>query len=517
MLRRLLPLLLLVSALAVPASASANEQMLSLVQDDDLLVYRSDAVRDRALHQIKALGADGVRVTLLWEVVAENSRDTRAQKRRFARLGADDPRAYPRLNWDRYDRLARAARNLGLHVLFNVTGPGPSWAHTKPPRKYRRHARTWRPRPAAFYEFVRAVGKRFNGRFRDENDGRFPIPPVTMWSIWNEPNQGGWLTPQNVGGKAVSPALYRELWDHGHRALRRTGHGRDLILMGETAPTGVRRRTVTSAVAPKTFIRGVFCVDGAGRRRKGEGCDIFDKVGGFTPGGWAHHPYTKNISPLQVERDRNALTMANISELPALLDQIAANSKRLPERLPIASTEFGYESNPPDKRFGVPLATQALWNVLGDFVAVREPRMIANTQFLLRDVAPNRRHKKDSRNYWLTYQSGLYGRTGSVKPAATSWAFPFFGVPFGVTPGGGRTVFFWGMLRFRPNEPGDRVALQWRATDSSPSDWQTIGEPVTTTAIGVFEETREVPGAGYVRAVWIGDGPAPIALPLPIP
>ena len=68
-------------------------------------------------------------------------------------------------------------------------------------------------RPASL--FVEAVGKRYSGRYRDEDTGHSRLPRVSFWSLWNEPNQGGWLTPQFVGGKPYSPRLFRSLYIAG--------------------------------------------------------------------------------------------------------------------------------------------------------------------------------------------------------------------------------------------------------------------------------------------------------------
>ena len=104
----------LIAAAAIPGVAQANEFQASIVMDDDLLIYRDDSTRDAALRRLKGLGADYVRITVLWRVVAENARSTEARDKRFRKLGADDPRAYPRLNWDRFDRLARACITLDI-------------------------------------------------------------------------------------------------------------------------------------------------------------------------------------------------------------------------------------------------------------------------------------------------------------------------------------------------------------------------------------------------------------------
>src|SRR3954451_18326593 len=237
---------------AVPAHASDDQQ--SIMMDDDQLLYSGDQARDAALNKMAAAGVDMVRVTVLWSVVADHARTGAKQRKRFNKLGAANPRAYPKLNWDRYDRLVRATRELGIWPYFDVTPPGPSWGHARAPRSERANRRTWKPKPSEFAKFVTAVGKRFSGSYKDENDRHAVIPRVFVWSIGNEPNQGGWLTPQWEHGKLASPRLYRSLYFAARRALDKTGHGHDAIFGGETAPLGNSQRTARSPVRPKLFI-----------------------------------------------------------------------------------------------------------------------------------------------------------------------------------------------------------------------------------------------------------------------
>ena len=497
-------LLTALGAMALPAVASASSQQVSIMMDDDQLIYRGDAARDQALKRMKALGVDAVRVTMLWSVVADGARRTKALDRRFRRLGADNPKAYPKANWDRFDRLARACRTLGITLYLDVTGPGPSWGHEKAPASQRRNAKTWKPKAGEFARFVKAVGKRYSGRYVDENDNHQGIPRVSYWGLWNEPNQGGWLTPQWSGGKPASPAIYRRLFIAGRQALVQTGHGRDVILLGETAPLGSNKRTSRSPMYPKTFIRSLFCVNAQDQPQR---CSDFDKYGPLQASAYAHHPYTKNVSPATRDKSPNAITMANIAELPALLDDIAAKSKRVRAGLNVASTEFGYETNPPDPYSGVPLQTQAQWNMLGDHLAYLQPRVIANTQFLLDDVRPLTHYKTGSKAYWFTYQSGLYFADGKPKPSAGAYAFPFLGTVTGADPQGNYQLAAWGQLRFRPNSltSPDAVQIQWRPR-SDPNGWVNVGQPITVASgLGFFDASVAVPPVpGVARAVLAG-------------
>lgn len=504
-------------ALALPAAAQASDNQLSIMMDDDHLVYRDDNTRDATLRQMKNIGVDYVRVTLLWSVVADKARSTKARDKRFRKLKASNPKAYPMLNWDRYDRLVRAGRTLGVGIYFNITGPGPKWGHKTPPKSERRNAKTWKPKPREFYAFVQAVGKRYSGRYRDENDGKLRLPRVNFWSLWNEPNQAGWLSPQWEKGRMASPHIYRELYMFGHRALQSTGHGNDIILVGETAPIGLDRQDSRAPIRPRPFINEMFCLNAAGQPYTGADattrkCSDFQKYGPIKTFAWAHHPYTKKTSPAAKDPNPDVITMANIGDLGTLLDGIAASTGFIAPNVPIVSSEFGYETSPPDPYQGINETLQADWMNLGDLIAFQNPRVIGQTQFLLRDVAPLRKHKTGSKAYWSTYQSGLVDQNNRAKPALAAYAFPFLLAATGAASEAGRPIYqIWGQLKFRDNdlppEAYDSVQLQFRPADGS-TDWVPVGAPITVSnGKGFFLAQIESPGPGQLRASWAGGVP----------
>ncbi len=509
--RRLL-LALLLAALAAPASAQANtETMLSMMMDDDQLLYRGDDARDGAMRRMKDLGVDYVRVTVLWSVVAEHAKFDRRGKRRKG-FRAENPATYPHANWDRYDRLVRTANVLGLGVYFNVTGPGPRWAHKKPPRRLRELARTYKPNAREFFKFTKAVGTRFSGTYSDENDGNAQIPRVSFWSIYNEPNQGGWLTPQyeRRGSRVIpwTPVMYRELFYYGRAALRQTGHEKDIMLAGETAPLGSGLQNPKSPIRPKKFIRELFCLNAAGRRYTGSAararqCKTLSKIGDWNYTAWAHHPYTKELAPTKRDRHRDSITMANVAELSALLDQVGARTGHVSaDRNPTMMTEFGYETDPPDPFSGVSLAEQAEYINVGDHLAYRDPMVLANTQFLLRDVDPVAGVPRSSKRAWFGYQSGLFFRDGKPKPAGFAYLLPFTLTGSTTDASGNPATGMWGWLRFLPNGTQTRVSLQFKPAGAA--DFATVGDPVpVTNAFGLFEAQRPGTAAGTWRAAWI--------------
>src|SRR3954454_3112851 len=166
--RRLLAAGLAALALALPAAAQASENQISIMQDDDALVYGGDAKRDATLTRMKALGVDAVRVTVLWKNVGSRVTASQARRRDLRK-----PRSYGVAIWNQYDNLVRSAQNLGLQVYFSVTGPAPPWAHEAGPSKERPVVRdAWRPSATKFGWFVQAPGTRYSGTYRDEDTGR---------------------------------------------------------------------------------------------------------------------------------------------------------------------------------------------------------------------------------------------------------------------------------------------------------------------------------------------------------
>ena len=485
------------AALALGAAAQpafGAKFMVSVMQDDNQLVYGTAQMRDLAMRRMKGMGVDALRITVLWEAVAPRRRPRNPR----------DPGAYPARNWDRYDDVARAAAQHGLSVYFDVTFPGPRWAHAKSPDPANR--RTWKPSPREFGRFVQAVARRYNGQWRDENADRRALPRVTWWGIGNEPNQGGWLTPQatKVRGRIVpqSPHWYRKLLVAGADALVRTGHGDDLVLIAETAPLGVRPQAERRPLRPALFIRELFCLSSGLRPLTGEsarvrGCGDVGRLAilkRLPRLAFAHHPYTKDLPPTKRDRSRDSLTVANLRVLPSLLDRIASRTGLIQEGMPILLTEFGYETNPPDNFNGISLEKQAQYLNEGDYAAYRSDRVFANTQFLLFDVPPRREFPRNSQAYWFTYQSGLLTASGQPKPSAAAYMLPF------LARRSGGNYLFWGQVRFTPNGANQQVFLQQRG---SGGQWQTVGGAIpVTNAVGFWEATRPAQRGQRYRAVW---------------
>jgi hypothetical protein len=528
-LQRLALACVLLACLFAPAAAQASADQASIMMDDDQLLYRNNVTQTRTLVTMRAMGVDAVRATVLWRIVAEGASPTnkeisrlktekerdkaRAQRKRFK---AADPRTYPTRNWDRYDNLVKEAAKVGMRVYFTLTGPGPHYAHKVAPPSQRKNAGTYRPIPAQFALFAEAVGRRYSGKYRDENAIRKPLPRVSLWSLWNEPNQPGWLSPQweKVDGVniPVAPMLYRELHMAGVAGLTKSGHGNDAIFLGETAPLGSDKTGPRDAIRPVPFLREMLCLAPNGTPYTGadaarRNCQDFATTPVLKATSYAHHPYTKKVAPTIAPKNPADITIANIGTLGPILDTLSAESGgKIAPDLPIFLTEFGYESQP-DPRNGIPYMRQAEFNELADFLAFQQPRVAATTQFLLRDAAPLKRspvtgkaYKVGSREYWFTYQSGLYTAGGRAKPAAYAYTLPLV-----VYPAGEGLVGFWGQLRFRPNGAQDTALLMWCPDNKNIRTCEGLPDGAATTSFrGFFSGTAAIPKpGGYYRAGYV--------------
>ena len=539
-------ILALVLGGALAPTAQANSDQISIMMDDDLLVYRDDSTAARALTQMQSLGVDVVRVTVLWKTVAENAKFTKAElaklpkgssikkaaSKQTQRFKPANPRTYPIRNWDRYDNLIKAAQDRGIRVYFNVTGPGPGWAHQKPPANLRALAGTYKPNPSQFKRFVQAVGTRYSGSYRDENGSRGVLPRVNFWSLWNEPNQAGWLSPQweRRGGSlvATSPVLFRKLHQRGYAGLVASGHTvtSDRILLAETAPLGSDSRGPKTPMRPGLFLRELACISPSGAPYGGGDASVRDcgsLAAGLPSNGYAHHPYTKNVPPTVADPNPDSITMANAPALGTLLDTLAGlTNGAIPANLPLFMTEFGFETNPPDPFSGVDPLLQAQYNMTGEYLAWLNPRIASQAQFLLQDVAPVRGKPKTSKSYWFTYQSGLYyySKTNpTAKPAAFAYQLPFLAIPTGAAdPAGNPTFTIWGQLRFLKNGTPATAAIQWRPADGS-ADFVTVGDQVAIDQRGYFTAERAVPAAvpGQWRAALLAPDGTVITSSIPQP
>jgi hypothetical protein len=464
---RIAPLIAALLLIAFPAAAGASRTQESVFQDDASLIFSGPDKRERTLDELARLGVDTIRLNVRWNRYAPAP--TRKRKPAF---DATDPNAYP---LGEVDAVVGGAAARGMDVLVTATGPGPAWA-SRCEGSYAKR-RICDPSPSEFGAYVTALGRRY--------------PGVTRWSFWNEPNQGGWLTPQwrKRGGGWVrwSPHMYRDLVRAGTAALAASGHGDDELLLGETAPIGrTTGKRYKRSVAPVDFYRELFCLSSSGRRLSGKaarirGCRTYRPL---AVTGVAHHPYTRGASKSPRWRPGpRDITIGVIARLAQWVDR-GARAGRVSGRLPIWFTEHGFQTRPPDRYAGTSLANQARWLNESDWMAWRNGRIRSVAQYELFDERA-----------LGAFQTGLRFLSGRPKPGLAAYRLPIWPV---ASRSGTR---IW--LHVRPQARLDTpqtVTIQYRT--SRKGSWRTL-RTATTDARGYALVTTSRRAAHW-RFAWDG-------------
>jgi hypothetical protein len=488
-----------------PSAARAQQPVESIFQDDDHLLYAPDATVMDTLGVLQSLGVDRLRVTIKWSLIAPAA----ASRARPANFDATNPADYPAAGWAPYDRLLRMAATEGIAVSFNITAPGPLWAmkHGPPDQKSADH---YAPNVAEWQQFVEAVGRRYSGTYGG-------LARVDYWSIWNEPNQPGWLAPQrrDVHHRLVlnSARLYREYVDAAFSGLAAAGHtlSSDTILIGELAPEGVGDG-IQSPVPPMPFLRAMYCVGPhyhalRGSQASALGCPSSGSRHAFVAAhpalfyatGFAHHPYYFLLAPNQISDNVDFAPLANLSRLEGGLDRVF-RLYGVHRHIPIYLTEYGYQTNPPDPFQIVTPVMQAVYLNEADYIATRDPRVRAIAQFLLYDAPADSRYPSTSFKYWDLFQTGLLDANGQPKPAFSAYRLPIWLPSSSVGKGG--SVLVWGQLRAAPDNTSQQALIQWRSRHSH--RYRTIAT-VTVPANspeGYFTTRVRPPASGYIHIAW---------------
>jgi hypothetical protein len=316
----------------------------------------------------------------------------------------------PAYDWSAFDPILEGLRAHGITPLVTLYG-SPSWANGG-------RAPNWLPR-SGFGSFAYAASKRY--------------PWVRLWTIWNEPNTRVFSVP-------VSPTLYvRRLLNPAY-ALLHDANRRNVVAGGVTSP-----RKTASGLAPTSFMAGIHA---AHARLDAYAANPYParrtETPFFDPCPWCQ-----------------TLTMAHLPQIRSLV------TRYFGARKPLWLTEYGYQTNPPDRLLGVSPARQAL--MIGE-AALRvweQPGTTVLIHFLVRD--------EPSEGGW---QSGLFTARGSAKPAYRAFALPLAQM----SRHGNRTVL-WGQVR--PGS-GRRPYVIQRWTGHR---WVNVGSIKRTGAGGTFRTT----------------------------
>ena len=468
---------------ALPAaSAQASTSQQSIIQDEHQMLELGPAVQARALDDAANLGADIIRVNVTWSRFAPAPKSKKKPKH----FNGAQPGAYPQKKFAMLDSLIAGAQQRGLQVLLTPTGPLPAWA-SRCGGSVKARA-VCKPSPTEFGRFARALGTRY--------------PQVKLWSIWNEPNLKAWLSPQySAGGTLQSAALYRSLARSAIAGLRAAGHAKgNAILLGETAPIGSdptlcrhgssrsRGRCYSHFLKtrPEDFLRGVFCLSSSGHRLTGAAARA-QKCSGYSRlrvTGYAHHPYTNGGGQPPLARpNAHDITIAVTSRLSRLLDQ-AGKAGRVPKHLPIYFTEDGFQTNPPDRLFGVTFAQQATYMNQSDWIAYKNPRVRTVAQYKLIDDIPQ-----------SSFQTGVRTTNGRPKPSYDAYRLPIW------VSGRGAKATVYGQVRPAPDATPEQVEIQHAA--KAGAAFQTVLAVAVSSPKGQFT-VKVANQGGLWRLRWNG-------------
>jgi hypothetical protein len=361
-------------AACLASTASASPSLRVGIFDDGMVLYGEP---DLVFPQLAKTGTQLVRVNLWWA-----GPGIRVATRRPRRPADPNDPAY---NWDTYDRTVRFSVVNGMEPIFSIIGT-PPWANA---------AKGWNVAPTNVRDlrlFAIAAQRRYSGTF--VNADGVTLPRVNLWMAWNEPNNPVFLKPQfrRSGKKWViqSGRDYARICNavvQGIKFVRRASR----VACGATSPRGNNNpNSSRPSVAPIPFARAA-------------------KTGGATGfDAWAHHPYngspaeTPTTEPPPGKRGQapTAVTLGNFDTLVKELNRLYGKRVRL------WITEYGYQTNPPDRIAGVTPSKQAAYLTQSVAIARAHPQVDLFLWFLLRD--------EDRIGGW---QSGLTTVTGTRKPS----------------------------------------------------------------------------------------------------
>lgn len=461
----ILLLLVMLIGLVSIGTASASRKQMTVIEDPGR-VLSSPEESSSSLDETAALGADIVKIPVSWRNYAPEPESASKPAGDLS-----DPSNYAPAVWTRLDTAISGAQARGLKVWLAITAPAPRWAvaqETSP------GLGAYSPDPASFGQFVSAVARRY--------------ADVHIFSIWNEPNLKRFLQPQKQGSVISSAVHYRAMYRAAYEAFMTTGHAKDTILFGELMPRSPARNDPQFS-APLAWLRDFFCIDRKGRPLRGSAaarrnCGGFRKI---RASGLAYHPYRLSGTPLS--RETVSADYAAINYLPRverLLDAAYGAGRLATKRLPIYSSEFGFQSNPPDP-IGSPISKVPSYLNISEYLGWSDPRVATYSQYLIVDDVD-----------LGAFQTGLRFSDGTPKP----FVYEAFQTPFLVTRTSRKDrVSVWGCLRAKPagSQP---VEIQYLSGGA----WRTATTISVLDESGYFVRTVGLEGASSKvwRAVWSG-------------
>ncbi|MHB8689676.1 MAG: hypothetical protein ACYDHH_00380 [Solirubrobacteraceae bacterium] len=474
----------------------------TIVQDDDLALFTPSLLKP-FIRQLKSLGVDQLRISAEWKIEAPNPNGSS----RPTYFNASDPHSYDHSSgMQALDRAVRAAAAGGLGVILDPAFSAPRWA-TSNPRPGSLNGDPWYNRDINVGELVRweaMLARRYSGHYTPKGASS-PLPLVRTFTLWNEPNQSGFLAPQWHGRSPVSADWYRRVLRAAFPAIKRFSPSAQ-ILIGNTSATGADQQAGNTGVPPFQFIRRLACVTKRLRPIHTGRCAGFTKL---PADGYAQHPYERNAPPWQPGPTGHGYAqMGDLEALQRLLGRLVAMHRLARGAANVWLTEQGYQTDELQRSPWTP-TQQAQLNADSEYLAWRDPHVRSFSQFLLRDtlVAQTRALRARTNNARAqlpgTWTTGLEHQDGSPKPALAMFRTPIVARMLGARA---RRVEVWG-----------RVRPQWRRTpvviEASGAGgggfigWRELAR-TSTGPDGIFDVRVVIPAPdrGAIRFRWLDSG-----------
>jgi hypothetical protein len=469
-------MILLATTAAAVLAATAPARAVGLETDieDERLLLSGSVEGPLAAADWKQLGVQYVRVTAHWWEIAPSLHSTRKPKG----FNASDPNAAG-YKWTAVDHSIAVVAAAGLKPMLTITGPGPVWASSSPSR----HNMFWKPKASEFARFATAAAKRYGAT-------------VDRYLIYNEPNQKGWLQPQWSCKKVhrhrvcspVSPNTYRDLVRAAVPAVHKADPHSEAVI-GELAPVGSRPISDETPMAPLPFLRQMGCVDSRYHSIRSGSCKHFKAASGDSFG---YHPHPKKLAPDATNRDADDAQFGDLKRLFAALDRLSRKRRiRAPgHTFKIRLTEFGYETNPPDRANGVSQSLQNRYLQQATYIAWKT-RRVASLNFYGWEDEPLLNLGRGANRYGR-YQTGLETVNGKPKPALSTFPAPFV-IDL---PNRRKSGLFWGQVRPASTH---RVTILVRSRGSK--TWRTVAR-VSTRSDGTWSRRLRVSSTSSYRYAW---------------
>jgi hypothetical protein len=368
--------------------------------DDPYFLGPPAATVDTWMGRAEGIGSSTIKIGVTWAGIAPYN-----LPRGFDPTNPGDSH----YNWTNLDRTVRSAAAHRQSIMLTVAY-APSWAEGANRPSGELYG-AWEPQPARYAQFAHAIAVRYSGHYPDPLHPGAKLPRALYFQAWNEPNLPHYLLPQwfeNSSGKLVpaSPGIYRGMLNAFYNAVKKVNRS-NVVLAAGTGPFGDLPNQGQGRMYPVTFYQNLFCLTARLKAQKCANPPRFDVLD--------HHPYS--ASPAVKARVPGDITVPDIGKIT----RIVRAAQRLRHLYPVGRKqiwvgELDWSSNPEN---ALTLARQAHYAAQSFYTLWSEG---VNRVYWFSLVNPP---ASDSSSLDSFAGGGLFDPSGTAKPAAQAYRFPF--------------------------------------------------------------------------------------------